>query len=107
MDIQQANLTISAAILSKNAENHIEPCLRSIAWVDEIVLVDGHSTDRTCEIAERYGARVVLHDFVSFPAERAFALEQTTHDWVLSVVYGHDCSPRPGGRNSGYHAKRA
>jgi len=85
MDDQQARLKVSAAILSKNAENHIEPCLRSITWVDEIVLVDGHSTDRTCEIAEQYGARVVPHDFVSFPAERAFALEQTTNNWVLSL----------------------
>lgn len=85
MGAEQGNQKVSAAILSKNAEDYIERLLRSITWVDEIVLVDGHSSDRTCQIAEHYGARVLVHDFESFPAERAFALEQTSHNWVLSL----------------------
>ncbi len=76
---------LSVAILSKNAEAHFELCLRSIAWADEIVVVDGHSTDRTCEIARAYGAKVFQKTFEGFPAERQFAIDHTTHDWVLSL----------------------
>jgi len=76
---------LSVAIIAKNAADHLDNCLRSVAWADEIVLVDGHSTDRTREIAKSYGAKVFEKDFESFPAERAYALQQTSHDWILSV----------------------
>lgn len=76
---------LSVAILAKNAADHMEHCLQSVGWADEIVVIDGHSTDRTREIARAYHAKVYEKDFESFPAERAYALEQTTHDWILSV----------------------
>ena len=76
---------LSVAILAKNAEAHFDRCLRSIAWADEIVVVDGHSTDRTCEIARAYGAKVYTKTFEGFPAERQFAIDHSTHDWVLSL----------------------
>lgn len=76
---------LSVALIAKNAEQHIGLCLRSVTWADEIVLLDGHSTDRTREIAEAFGAKVVEKDFESFPAERQYILSHTSHDWVLSL----------------------
>ena len=65
--------------------DHIGLCLRSVSWADEIVLLDGHSTDNTREIATAFGAKVLEKDFESFPAERAYVLRHTAHDWVLSL----------------------
>ncbi len=76
---------LSVALIAKNAEGHIEHCLRSVVWADEIVLLDGHSTDRTQEIARRFGAKVIEKDFESFPIERRHVLAQTSYDWVLSL----------------------
>lgn len=76
---------LSVALIAKNAAEHIGNCLRSVQWADEIVLLDGHSTDGTRDIARRFGAKVVEKDFESFPAERQYVLTQTTYDWVLSL----------------------
>lgn len=77
---------ISAVINTLNEERNLEDALRSAAWVDEIVVVDMHSDDATREIAEAYGARVLLHERTGVvePA-RNFALQQATGDWVLCL----------------------
>jgi (heptosyl)LPS beta-1,4-glucosyltransferase len=78
-------MSISVAINTLNEEKNLPLALRSVRpWVDEIVLVDMHSTDRTVEIAESFGARVYQHEPLGFadPA-RAFAVSQTKGDWVL------------------------
>lgn len=76
--------TISVVINTLNEETNLPAALQSIAWADEIIVVDMHSDDRTREIAEAAGARVFLHERLGFsdPA-RAFALAQATKDWVL------------------------
>ncbi len=56
-----------------------------MTWADEIVLLDGHSTDGTREIAKSFGAKILEKDFESFPAERQYVLQHTSHDWVLSL----------------------
>lgn len=76
---------LSVAVIAKNAAAHIGLCLRSVTWADEIVLLDGHSTDRTRDIAHSFGATVLEKDFESFPAERAYVLGATSYDWVLSL----------------------
>lgn len=76
---------LSVAIMAKNAAEHIGLCLGSVSWADEIVLLDGHSTDGTREIAARFGAAILQKDFVSFPADRQYLLDHTSHDWVLSL----------------------
>lgn len=78
---------VSAVINTLNEERNLEYALRSIAsWVDEIVVVDMHSEDATVEIARKYGARVFLHERLSFadPA-RAFALQQCTGEWIVML----------------------
>ena len=55
---------ITAAIITKNEEENIEDCMKSIGqWADEIIVVDGYSEDKTASIAEGLGARVIKHRF--------------------------------------------
>lgn len=77
---------ISAVVLSHNDEATIPTTLKSIAWCDEVVIVDDESTDKTVEIARRYGATVysrALHD--DFAAQRNFGLSKAKGEWVLFV----------------------
>jgi (heptosyl)LPS beta-1,4-glucosyltransferase len=77
--------TISAVLNTLDEERRLPFALRSVApWVDEIVVVDMQSTDRTVEIARAFGARIATHARTGFvePA-RAFACAQATGDWIL------------------------
>jgi len=77
---------LSAVIISYNEEQNIGRCLQSLAGVaDEIVVVDSASTDRTCIIAEQYGARVLQHPFEGFAEQKNYAAQAASHDWVLSL----------------------
>jgi len=76
---------LSVAIIARNMAEHLSLCLRSVTWADEIVLLDGHSTDNTQDIARAFGAKVLEKDFESFPAERQYVLQHTSHDWILSL----------------------
>lgn len=76
---------ISVLVNTLNEEANLPFALRSLRdWVDEIVVVDMHSTDRTVAIAESFGARVFMHERLEFsePA-RAFGAAQAGHDWLL------------------------
>jgi glycosyltransferase involved in cell wall biosynthesis len=84
-------IKISACICSFNEELKLEDCLKSIEnFVDEIVVVDSGSTDRTREIAQRYTERVIHRDWPGMTAQRAFSISQATHDWILVI----DCDER-------------
>jgi len=76
---------VSAFIICQNEAAHIEACLASVGWCDEIVVVDSGSTDRTVELARKAATRVVHHDWPGYAAQKNFALEQATGDWVLSL----------------------
>jgi len=80
-------MQVSTLILTYNEEANLPACLQALAWCDDIVVVDSGSTDRTVEIAERGGARVVRHPFESFAAQRNFGLDamRFRHDWVLHL----------------------
>ncbi len=78
--------TITAVILTRNEADQIEQCLDSIRWVDEVIVVDGQSTDETPEICRRRGAKVISHAFNgSFAEERNLGADQATQDWVLQL----------------------
>ncbi|MFH1190132.1 MAG: glycosyltransferase family 2 protein [Candidatus Omnitrophota bacterium] len=79
-------IKVTVAVITKNEEKRIARCLASVAWADDIVVVDGYSTDRTAEIAKSFGARVVEHKFSgSFADERNAASGNARHDWVLHI----------------------
>ena len=80
------SVKLAAIILTHNEEHHIEACIQSVAFADEILVIDDCSTDRTCDIARSAGARVLVHSLVGdFAGQRNFALTQTEADWVLYV----------------------
>jgi len=84
---------VSACIVALNEADRIEPCLDSLTWCDEIVLVDAHSEDRTREIASAAGARVIERDWPGHVAQKEFAIRQASHDWVLCVDADERISP--------------
>jgi glycosyltransferase involved in cell wall biosynthesis len=76
---------ISCLVVCFNEQECIEDCLESVRWCDEIVVVDSFSQDRTVEICRTYADRVIQREWKGFVDQKAFALEQATHEWVLNV----------------------
>ncbi|HET8536482.1 MAG TPA: glycosyltransferase [Solirubrobacteraceae bacterium] len=78
-------LTLTLAMIVKDEEEHLGRCLEAAApWVDQIVVVDTGSTDRTVEIALRHGAEVLHHPWSGdFAAARNVSFEAATCDWVM------------------------
>lgn len=88
MTKQTGKLPISVIVPIKNEERNVAACLQSVAWADEIWIVDSHSTDRTCEIARLHGAQVAQFDYAGgFPKKKNWALQNLPlkHDWVLLI----------------------
>src|SRR5258705_13679639 len=79
------SMKISATIIAFNEAANIGDACKSLAWADEIVVVDSGSTDETVKIAEACGARVITRDWPGFAAQKQLATEQTAHDWVFSL----------------------
>jgi len=78
-------MMLSAIVLTRNEERHIEECLASLAWADEVLVVDSGSTDQTVVLAEKSGARAVTHPFTDFASQRNFAMSQAKGDWVFFI----------------------
>jgi glycosyltransferase involved in cell wall biosynthesis len=78
-------LKISATIITFDEAENIRAACESVAWADEILVVDSRSTDRTVEVAEACGARVVVRDWPGFAAQKQFAADSAAHDWVFSL----------------------
>lgn len=76
-------MKISAKINVYNEEANIAAVCESVAWADEIVIVDSDSTDRTVEIARRYTDRIFSHPFRGFKDKHEFSDAQTIGDWIL------------------------
>ena len=76
---------LSVVIISLNAAPAIAACLESVAFADELVVVDSGSHDGTVDIARRMGARVIEHEWHGFGPQKQFAVNQARHDWVLCL----------------------
>ncbi|MFV8374687.1 glycosyltransferase family 2 protein [Flavobacterium sp. LB1P71] len=77
----------SVIILTFNEEASLQGCLDSIKWCDDIVIIDSFSTDATCAIAEKAGARVFQNKFSNFAQQRNFANDEVKfkHNWVFHL----------------------
>jgi glycosyltransferase involved in cell wall biosynthesis len=79
------NVKISAVLITYNEEKNIRRALESVAWADEILIVDSESGDRTREIAESLGARVLVQKWLGFSKQKQFAVDRAAHDWIFSL----------------------
>jgi glycosyltransferase involved in cell wall biosynthesis len=78
-------MKISATIITFNEQSNIKAACESVAWADEVVVVDSNSTDQTRELAEACGARVITNAWPGFGAQKQFAVEQAKHEWIFSL----------------------
>ncbi|HYH85688.1 MAG TPA: glycosyltransferase family 2 protein, partial [Pyrinomonadaceae bacterium] len=78
-------MKITATIITFNEADNIRAACESVAWADEIVVVDSRSTDSTREIAGGCGARVIERDWPGFAAQKQFAAEAAGHEWIFSL----------------------
>ena len=78
---------ISVLILTGNEEMNLPRCLDSVRWSNDVLVLDCFSTDRTVEIAEATGARVIQRRFDTFADQRNFGIRNGAmrHDWVLHL----------------------
>ena len=79
-------MTLSVIIITKNEEAMIRRCLQSVAWADEIIVVDSDSSDATAEICRELNAKVhSFNDWPGFGAQKNRALDFAACDWILSL----------------------
>jgi glycosyltransferase involved in cell wall biosynthesis len=79
-------LTLGVAIITKNAAARLAECLQSVAFADDIVIIDGGSTDATVQIAQTHGARVIVDtDWPGFGPQKNRALDALSTTWILSI----------------------
>ena len=77
---------ISALILAKNEERNIKACIETLSFVDDILVIDDFSTDKTKAVAEKLGARVIQHGMNGdWGAQQTFAIQNAKYEWVLFV----------------------
>jgi len=79
-------LMLSVIIIAKNEARRISRCLESVAWADEIIVLDSGSTDTTVEIAKRFTPHVFVDtDWQGYGVQKQRALSHATGDWVLNI----------------------
>ncbi|HET7220735.1 MAG TPA: glycosyltransferase family 2 protein, partial [Vicinamibacterales bacterium] len=78
-------MKLTVTVITRNEAANLEGALQSVQWADEIVVVDSRSSDDTVDIARRHGARVVVQDWKGYSAQRNFAAEIASHDWILAL----------------------
>jgi (heptosyl)LPS beta-1,4-glucosyltransferase len=76
---------LTVIVLTKNEEQFIERCLRSVGWADEMLVLDSGSSDRTREIAATLGANVYEQEWLGYSQQRNKASSLAKHDWVFFV----------------------
>lgn len=78
-------MSLTVVIPTLNEETDLPNCLKSLAFADQILVVDSGSTDKTTTIAAASGARVLVHPFIDYSSSRNFADSKVETDWILSI----------------------
>ncbi len=86
-------MALSVIIIVKNEAEHISRCLESVAFADEIIILDSGSTDNTLEICKQYTQQVFSTDWQGFGVQKQRALDKAKSNWVLSVDADEQITP--------------
>ncbi|MDD4914325.1 MAG: glycosyltransferase family 2 protein [Methylococcales bacterium] len=84
---------LSVIVITKNEAQHIGRCLASVAWADEIIVLDSGSTDETLTICRQFTPLVYSTDWPGFGPQKQRALEKARHEWVFSIDADEEVSP--------------
>jgi glycosyltransferase involved in cell wall biosynthesis len=84
---------LSVVVITLNEEARLRDCLLSVAWADEIVVVDAQSTDKTASIAHEFTDHVFVRPWPGFAEQKNFAIAEATGDWVLSLDADEEVTP--------------
>lgn len=84
---------ISVVVLTKNEESNVRPCLETVQWADELLVLDSFSEDATVEIAQETGARVCQRRFVNYALQRNAGLELASGQWIFFVDADERATP--------------
>ena len=88
--MQKTPLTI--IVLAHNEEDNLPDCLKTACFADEIIVVDSNSTDRTAQIAQSFGAKVLQRDLNNdYGGQRNFAISNATHEWIFMLDSDERC----------------
>ncbi len=89
---------LSVTVVAWNEEARLRACLDSVAWADEIAVVDAESTDKTVQLAREFTDRVWVRPWPGFAVQKNFAIDQATGDWILSLDADERVTPALGER---------
>lgn len=84
---------ITGCVITCNEADRIEACLRSMAFCDELLVIDSHSTDATRSLAAGCGARVLERDWEGYRSQKQFAIDSASHDWILFLDADEQVTP--------------
>ena len=88
---------VSVLILARNEEKNIEDCIKSCSFANEVIVIDDSSTDRTKELAENLGARVINRSMNGdWGGQQTFAIQQAKYDWIFFIDADERCTPELG-----------
>ena len=76
---------ISISVIAKNEVDRISRLLKSVKFADEVLVVDSGSTDGTQEVCKKLEAKVVFHEWPGYAAQKQFAMDYTTSEWILNL----------------------
>ncbi len=89
----ESSRKVSAVVIAYNDEPNMRACLESLAWADELIVVDSHSTDATARISREFTDQVYQHEFSGFGKLRNDAVAHAAHDWVFSLDTDERATP--------------
>jgi glycosyltransferase involved in cell wall biosynthesis len=84
---------LTVTVVTLDEEERLRACLESVAWADEIVVVDAESSDKTVAIAREFTDRIWVRRWPGFVAQKNFAVEQATGEWVLALDADETVTP--------------
>lgn len=77
-------INVTVLILAKNEEKNMKECLETVSFAEEVIVIDDFSTDKTKEIAENMGAKVIQRSMAGdWGAQQTFAVQQAKHEWIF------------------------